>query len=64
MAITEKEVFADQHAEYGVDLVAGFHVVGALVVGALIGNLQVVQIVIGSYFPRETSFRVLRSAFI
>ena len=62
LTITEKEVFADQHAEYGVDLVAGFHVVGAFVIGALIGDLQVVQKIIGSYFPRETPFGILRSS--
>ena len=62
LAITEKEVLADQYTEYGVDLVAGFHVVGAFVIGALIGNLQVVQKIIGSYFPRETPFGILRSS--
>ena len=64
LAITEKEVLADQYTEYGVDLVAGLHVIGAFMISAQIRNLQVVQIVIGSYFPRETPFRVLRSAFI
>jgi hypothetical protein len=64
LAIAEKEVLADQNVEHSVDLVAGFHIVRSRVIGALVGNLQVVQIIIGSDFPRETSCDVLRSAVI
>jgi hypothetical protein len=42
LTVTEKKIFTDQNAENGIDFVAGFHIIGAFMVGTLIGNPQVV----------------------
>jgi hypothetical protein len=64
LTVAEKKILADHDTEYGIDLITGFHVIGALVISALIGNLQAVQIIIGSYFPGKTTCSVFRSAII
>ena len=63
LAVAQKKILAEHHAQHAVHRIARFHRGRSLMVRPHIMNAERVQEIVGPDLPRKSSFRIFRSSF-